>query len=919
MLEKEENPDFSEEFTYNGEKRAQIVRKKPKARIVLIAAAAVLLLLVAVFGVVWATRQAGVYDNNEHGGPANHGDWQIGGNPQTPGETAAQNDVTKEFAGTSDVPTAAESETPTESEAPTESETTGGDAPDETQTPGGDMPEWYTPGTLLVRTVTRSAPASTAPDDPNAGSINTNVKSVEFSSSVGSRYLNVTELLEASEHNEHGYVLYDVKKNDLICFQCIAKEMLGNRELKENEYISLDRITDPDFFSFIIYNSETNVIVGRWICDRTKGVLYEAPTIGFDFIISPDRKHASVNSARVNDTDFASDCEDVYLCSVGSMTAKNVSGDHPTNSESTFSPDGLNLLSPMKNERGQTYTFDNSGAEKCIFLLTNVETLAQCTGVGLPLSYADGLLITRATDGYHVYDRKECKEIAFKEPIYIWETRDGKLLKVNILTGEETEFGDEPRGWRISQNGKYAYGYTAGDECLVCCSLDSGELFKIRLNDEFVNEIKRLLRENYMVTCQIQINDKMDEVLICYYTTKKHEPSEDEKESEAYWERMERFYELFPDAFRNSTSIKEFLELFEKADPDDVFEWQALRGDGYTCLCLENWVFIEDYNHKIFTAFNDRNNHVNIMPYPPASPLYFTCDSEPEKTERFLEERGIPIKDDDFDYGFLLTDHGIDGDAANAFFLSDAYLDAYEGEYYSYLFTDFGYSSDNLDMLRTFIRELNDCKEKKTVNGTPAGKPYTRVKLGENELALYVSDSGKYYLTAGRMTFEVPEYIFADMIALNAFTTFCFNLRMTPSSGPASAFVPGSENSEAPILTTERLRAFLADGRKTEDLAGYMCDLFTVNPNYIGIVFPCADGNALCGYLIVRLSPEGTLKELLLLDTSLRLCADLTKEDLPEGRLPESKGQIDYPAYVPYYLFGRLKLPEDVYMPEDVE
>lgn len=499
LLGREEAPDFSREFEYH-ERENITAPKNCRATFVYLIAAVLAAAIFASVPVVLSLNRAGEIINND----------------TTPIESANGSDSAgKEQSGKPDDSSGKENAYPT-------------------------VAEWYAPGILIANSVTRLADTpiigtyAESANEPECRIItlahydwglnnynNSRIPELangELAQIVGSRHIDVTGLLESSPHKDHGCLIYDITRGEAVCYVCLAKEKLG-RELNENESVVIDDLVTYDVMSFAVYNDLENRIIERHLYDMTTDTLTDVPVLSRNdfgmFKASADMKFIITHEIREDSADYNDNpYDDVYLIETDTMEYKNISGGYPTSYESTISPDGKNVLISLKNEYGEFYGFETN---QCEFLLTNTQTLAQCTGAGMVLSYADDMLVTDYRGTYHIYDRVECVEITPTEPVYAWEIKEGELIWVNATDGSETPLRPAPDGWLISNDGKYAYGYTTGDDHITCFSLYKNDSFDVALSEEFVSEIRRISSDE-KIWYQLHTNESMDEILICYYS-----------------------------------------------------------------------------------------------------------------------------------------------------------------------------------------------------------------------------------------------------------------------------------------------------------------------------------------------------------------------------------------------------------------
>ncbi len=547
-----------------------------------------------------------------------------------------------------------------------------------------EIPEWYAPGNLFVKTVTVEPVQALSPAFvPAVQAQNLALDLVSGPRNiVGSRYLDVTGLLASSEHKNHGWVFYDTEKGEVVCYECIVKELIAD-SIGPNDVIAIDNVTTCDLLSFALVSRADSTVKQRWIYDFRTSQLRETPVISESlgtFTLSPDLCHAAVNVFTAYDgVDDAVNPyrDDVYLIDLETLEYREVSEGRDTFAISAFSPDGRNLLAAMKNAQGSTYGFEN---ENCIFLLVNAYTGASCECAGKVLSYKDGLLVTCSAGVYRVYDRENCVEITPEEDVFAWDTRNGSLILVNARNGEETVLGPAPEAECLSPDGCYLFTYTTGDVYLECRSLDGGS-FRVDVSKEFAEKMTDLQRTHH-IFYKISVNDAMDEALISYYATE-IQIIEDDPEVDYYHLMLSSLVDLFEQSY----SIADMYEKLVQTAPDYDYGFVLYKGAGYVYLNFdishthnrsETVSVIEDYRNNTFTAFRDYGKRGFPLSRTYGDARVVKLSSTEEQTLAFVTKNKIKTKDADMDYALFLK---------NGKFKEDnvPYLKSYIREYEPYV------------------------------------------------------------------------------------------------------------------------------------------------------------------------------------------------------------------------------------------
>ena len=589
--------------------------------------------------------------------------------------------------------------------------------------PVSRVPEWYVPGSLLAKTVTGSDPSAVKPafsvsaapfvllaqDNRAAASENYTIPGISESAPAAvssARYINYAALYAAHpEHAGHGDLFYDTKTGEVLCLQCKARE-ISPYDPSPGESIFVDVISTPEYISFG-YIDPSASIVKRFIYRVSSGEATELPVLSSNdlgmFKANPDFSFVTTRIPGGFEGD------EVYIVDVAGMRYELVSDGYNLFNRSEFSPDGENLLCVIRQGSGAAPEFEEEG---CRFLLINVRTLEKCECKGKVLSYSDGLLVTRAGDGYHVYDRAGCSEITPEGDVFCWEIRSGSLIRANAATGEQTVLGTAPDGWLISPDGRYFYSYNSGEESLVCFDLASGGSFSVGLGKAFVAETASL-KNGHEIDYTFSLNDGMDEILICYYYYAKSPFDPYASRSNAQRMRIDDcFYNV------NVTSLRELME-----NSKDVFNfggnefvWRdgtraevpaavAFRGEGYVYVMFESIgaCFAEDYRDHTFTGYFDSmsGGHYCVSTYGIYDGEFRVVgtDADEQSTLEYLQSLGVEIRPADIDYKVFYKNGVFSRELAWHYYMTDDFMDRV------------GWSTHNKQSIREFIAYFRDCEK----------------------------------------------------------------------------------------------------------------------------------------------------------------------------------------------------------------
>lgn len=741
------------------------------------------------------------------------------------------------------------------------------------------VPAWYAPGNLTVRSLTRrteqSKPESigaAAPAIMASAPVNQTLTLKESSASlapIGGRYVNLTALSADSEHNDHGCLLYDVKSGELICYGCMAEDLL-TEPLKEGERIVIDPATTPDLLSFALYRDKENEITARYIYEPQKELLRQIPLLSKQdfgyYTVSPDGRYLLTATERRDGSGYF----DYYLIDVETLNVKNVESNLATTHEAQFSPDGKNLLILLADEGGSTHI----GTDKVRYLMVNVDTGANAVCEGKILSYANGLLVTRYRTEYHAYDRAKVREVEIPESTFVFEIRQNKVIRIHAQSGAEEVLTALPDAWKLSNDGLYAYAYVTGNSHLTVYSIESGEKFRVEVSGDFARSVSDLQKTKDL-TYFISLNEAGDELLICYSLSAKQAKPKDNT------------LQATKDAFAESNSIEEFILRFEELCTV-THTYKVYKGEGFTHLLLRYTVIVEDYRAGTFTAYGDTDyTHTGIsdseglLEYERIVAL----SSTKEQTDLFLKNRGLKASDATVDYAAFYENGKFSLFKARNFITTPEYLDQING-FNCWFNSDMGSFCKDLTYLRLFMAELNDCQKSFTAS-TPfdwsdaAGVGYITLEPGHTRICGTLCTKGVYRIIAGNNDYFVPEYVFADLITLSVFSEFNRSYTLT----------------EGNKMTTDDLRTIFKDGLSKEEFAGYAYRLISDNRwgNGDRLLFPVYEGEEQIGYAYIKIRSDGSVEHMTLFDTDYRYIGYPAIEGIPEGEWIY-QGHIDFKA-----------------------
>jgi hypothetical protein len=346
--------------------------------------------------------------------------------------------------------------------------------------------------------------------------------------------------------------------------------------------------------------------------------------------------------------------------------------------------------------------------------------------------------------------------------------------------------------------------------------------------------------------------------------------------------------------FWESNSIIDFILRYEELYPATV-SYTVYKGDGFTHLLVGNeHVLVEDYRTGTFTMYSDTNyNHDGISDtgWSYSEERIVMLNTSKEETDDFFEKRGLAANVATVDYSDFYIDGKFSHIVAWDFITTPAYMDQIEGFYswfdrgMSFLFTDKTY-------LRLFMAEFRACEKTFTTSvpfdeakavyidaiSLSCPNDYSQIRVSGT-----LCTKGVYRIMSGNNTYFVPEYVFADLISLSAFTEF-------------NAPYTNHTLSEGKNMTVDDLRTIFEGGLSSDEFSPFAHrTLLSYTKNKQRLLFPVYEGEEQIGYAYISIDKEGNVNHLTLFDTDYRYIAFPAIDGLPEGEWIY-KGHIQFKA-----------------------
>ena len=875
-------------------RRDEILKQRKKNLRVFIPTLAALILLSAVIAsvVLIANRSAAPSDT-----PGKSGDTETSAQSDgEPGqETSGENPVIREESGIQTDP--------------------GTSADPQHEDPQYEEPEipdtfdWYEPGTLEVNTLVRET-LKTEPmasfflfDEVKPAVELGGISEGQFAQIVGARFVDVTGLSQTSEHKDHGCLVFDIEKKELVCLTCTIRAALANNGIATDDLIAVDNLENFSEISFALFNEAKNKMSARYILNTETGSLKKMPVLCDNdiggLICAPDMAHLLTFVPR----DSAEDYDDVFLIDTATGAYKQIAAGKPTFYSGMFSPDGKNVLLLLKNKYGTTNNFSST---KCNFLLYNIQNgnLSECTGK--VVTFRDGELITETEDGYNVYDLSTCEKVTPKPGTFVVEAtpgtncRYGTISCVDVATGKEMLLANNVDMMLVSPDGKYLYTYRTGYTSICCNNIGTDERFHVEVPEAFYKAVAKIKESgNYDLFYQPGLSGQMDELILCYYTAQRSPGDDDTHEA---GELASRWRRSLWDNYVASSSIRELYERLS-ADPDfspEMFSAGCKDGqDAKLAVTLGNldYVFVEDYRSKTFTGY--MQNLIASLSSVPLRIAPFELEggdrrvvplsSTEAQTKAFISETGFASFSVPFDYADLYENGEFSDRLAAELLYSDLYFDATTG-FTCFLAGNPGCECNDTELLKTFIKEFREC-DRKHVNGNVNRDDYATLFYGGIRM-IAMRQGNRFYIMSGEDCFEVPEYVFADLVSL------CASVCIRPFSGITNPQTEigklyfGDNTAKKKLTEKELQKLMLSAKHISVTLQDYRSAVLSeINNQYVRVIFPLyGDGEESDSFLFACFHARtGQLERLLQFDDQYRLVADLLY-----GETPSVKGKMTF-------------------------
>lgn len=762
---------------------------------------------------------------------------------------------------------------------------------------------WYLPGALNVRTVMRENDvlqpmARMVLRDPVEEPVRlTGVSEGKFPGTVGARFVDVSGLLEKSQHKDHGSVLFDTEKNELVCLTCRIREVLEKNGILTDELIVVDLETQISKISFALFNEKENRISRRYVLDTDAGTLTEMPVLSSNdtgaLLCAPDMKHLLTFAPRKTNIDY----DDVFVIDTATGEYRQIAAGMSTFYSGMFSPDGKNILLLLKNEYGVTNGFNS---ERCRFILWNIETDANCECAGKVLSFLNESVVTTDGTTYSVYDLRTCEKIPQPDG-YVAEIDGKTAYRVNLSTGEKNVLCRNADLMMISPDGKYFYSYRTTETHLKCdlIASENYECFYVELPWDFVSEVWELKAGGAVdLFYQPQLSDAMDELLVCYYTVQKG-PDDDPAITEQN-ERESRMRAALWNAYTASSDLKGLYERLRATADFDGYGFTAYeKGNDLASLAVtyghSRIVFVEDYRDHSFTGYYHDLEAMVISPYEreAGDRRIVPCASTPEQAKAFFAENGFKLLKQEIDYADFYENGVFDEKQAEELRYTDAFLQNIS--YYScFLWGNPGFESRNIAKLSEFLKEFRDC-DRKLTKAAMEPDVYGMLQYGTIRMLAERGTNGKFYIEAAEDRFEVPEYVFADLVGL------CASVNLAPLGGlaePQTSLAKqfaGNNETKEKLTLSEIVKLWISGTYPTQTLQKYRSVVLSEqNSGLIRVLFPVygAGEEPECFVIAGFDINSGSLRKFVLFDGNYRFLANLLY-----GEKPSVKGRMTFDAW----------------------
>lgn len=515
-------------------------------------------------------------------------------------------------------------------------DTTSKDSSDTTDNPGTiipddyTVPEWYEPGELILKTISKktispvSAPAGglkvkylsadTAKIETSR-SESTEIElpaGFEVSGSHNATLLEVTA--ESGEHKDCAGLFYDTETGETICLTHTLKKILQE---SSNKYRLFElRFYKPDLSAaiFFLYGN----IREDYKCvllDVEKNTVRYLPVDFLDVTttgVSPDFRYFYFCSSEYSTTPWNLYSIDLTSPDINKVKIYRKDGNpYSLALKGYYSPKGKLLYTVVLDENGT----DINGLN-VQWLIFNTETQTSFVFRGNVLRFADDeqIVVAETSGGIKLYDTSTGEEIGDIGRLEFYEQYKVDITSKSLITGgiaytvnlvpyldstkESISVAEKVSGYLVED--EYLYTYTDGDEYILVFSLNTFQSFRLKINENFLNEINTA-RQSYAIDYRLDINTSKTRILLYYYTKEKNQVRVD-------------YSRIIWDEFKDADCLDDLYEIIKAGYDDNSGTYatklhaQMYKGNGFNSLVMYKFPYafaiVEDYRDRTFTMYD---------------------------------------------------------------------------------------------------------------------------------------------------------------------------------------------------------------------------------------------------------------------------------------------------------------------------
>lgn len=367
---------------------------------------------------------------------------------------------------------------------------------------------------------------------------------------IDATLINVTGMIENSEHSKCGNLYFNTEDGTLFCMNCFLRD---NADIAcgSSERIIIDGGSTAKYISCSVFDEHLVKVTRRYVLEIATKTLYEIPALATNDIelisICDDTDTLITIAERRGDPLH----EDVYAINIKTGEYRLLTEGYDTFMHAGFLGDGRYVRAALKNSYEQTYDFYS---ESCSFLVCDLQTGNRFVCNGAYSALYGSTLITKTHDGFNVYDLESGKLTEKDLPVAIYEdgvlsvAYTGKTDKVELIKNTDCRI--------VSDDGLFVYTYTTGDSFARCFSTSTCEYFAVPLNDLFCKSAYADSQQ-YKLCYSMYLSKNGKSLMIYYYTTEKPEPESS----------LETARRMFSDGIRENqkNGIQASAEAIKKA------------------------------------------------------------------------------------------------------------------------------------------------------------------------------------------------------------------------------------------------------------------------------------------------------------------------------------------------------------------